>query len=120
VVEDDIALCKLNALVLARAGYQVDTAADGLAGWKALHMKSYDLLITDNDMPRLSGLELVKKLRSTQLTLPVVFASGSLDPEELKQDQSLQIAAALPKPYTPSQLLEVVKRILCATGSART
>ena len=63
VVEDDGAIRQSNAQVLVRSGYQVDTAEDGAAGWKALHGKEFDLMITDHDMPRLTGLELVKKVR---------------------------------------------------------
>src|SRR6266516_2928525 len=72
VVEDDPTMRNLGAQVLVRAGYQVDAAEDGAAGWEALRAERYDLLITDHRMPRLSGLELVKKLRSARMTLPVV------------------------------------------------
>ena len=63
--------------------YQVDTAADGEEGWKALHAvshapDSYDLLITDHDMPGLSGLDLVKRLRAVHIALPVILATGKL------------------------------------------
>ena len=58
---------------MAISRYQVDTARDGAAGWEALHAKSYDLLIVDNNMSKLSGVELVKKL-----TLPVLLASAAI------------------------------------------
>jgi Response regulator receiver domain len=51
VVEDDISIRRLSTEMLIRSGYQVDAAADGAAGWKALQGKSYDLVITDNFMP---------------------------------------------------------------------
>src|SRR6266498_4950023 len=66
VVEDQPALRSLSAQVLVRSGYEVDVAEDGMAGWEALRAESYDLLITDNQMPRLSGLELVDR-KSTRL-----------------------------------------------------
>ena len=66
LVEDDAAICQLNAQVLARSGYRVDAAADGSAGWDALHANNFDLLITDHDMPVLSGLDLVRKVRSAR------------------------------------------------------
>jgi YesN/AraC family two-component response regulator len=62
----------------------VDTAEDGEFGWEALQAKNYDLLITDNNMPKVSGLELVKKLRSARMALPVILASGAM-PEELNR-----------------------------------
>jgi DNA-binding response OmpR family regulator len=60
VVEDDLSILQLSTSVLKSSGFQVDTAVDGAAGWDALHTSSYDLLITDNNMPKLSGVELVQ------------------------------------------------------------
>ena len=67
----------LNAEVLARNGYHVDTAEDGVSGWRALKDQRYDILITDNTMPGVTGLELVKKLRSEDMMLAVILASGT-------------------------------------------
>ena len=117
LVDDDQANRTLNARLLVRSGYQVDTAEDGQAGWEALQANRYDLLITDNTMPRLSGLELLKKLRSAQMMLPVVLASGTLGIAELKRNQWLRIAATVWKPFTSGQLLEAVKEALGAAGS---
>jgi DNA-binding response OmpR family regulator len=115
-VDDNIAVREASAKVLIRSGYQVDAAEDGEAGWKALHATSYDLLITDHNMPKLSGVELVKKLRSAQMKLPVVLASGVLPKEELDQNPWLQLAATLLKPFTIAELLETVRAALSATA----
>jgi DNA-binding NtrC family response regulator len=119
VVDDDIAVLQLCADVLSSSGYEVDAAADGAAGWDALHARSYDLLITDNNMPRLSGIELVKKLRSAQMTLQVVLASGTVPIEGLNRDPSLQLAGTLLKPFTNDELLDTVKKALETTVGAR-
>ena len=95
-----------NVEVLRRFGYQTDTAADGAAAWERLHAQSYDLLITDNNMPKLSGFELVKKVRSAQLTLPVILATRALPAEELDRNPWLQPVATLVKPFVSGQLLE--------------
>ena len=116
VVEDDVAIRLLNARVLVRSGYQVDAAEDGAAGWEALHAKNFNLLITDHNMPRLSGLELVKKVRSARMTLPVILATGALPEEELERHPWLQLAATLLKPFSPHQLLEMVQEVLRAAG----
>jgi len=63
LVDDDPDLLKMTAGILKRAGYDVDTARDGADGWKALHDSHYDLLITDNSMPKVTGLELIQKVR---------------------------------------------------------
>jgi two-component system OmpR family response regulator len=119
-VDDDLANRRLNSLLLTRSGYEVDTAEDGQGGWEALHAHHYDLLVTDNTMPRLSGLELVKKLRSAQMMLPVVLASGTLGIAELNSNKWLRITATLWKPFTADQLLEAVKEALRAAGSLST
>ena len=98
--------------------YRVDLAEDGAAAWKALQANSYDLLITDNKMPKLSGVELVKKLRSVGMTLPVVLASSAIPTEELERNPWLQLAATLEKPFSRGQLLETVREVLLAADDA--
>lgn len=115
LVDDEVSIREISAKVLVRSGYQVDTAEDGEAGWNALHATSYDLLITDHNMPKLSGVELVKKLRSVRMNLPVVLASAALPTEELDQNPWLQLAATLLKPFTVGELLETVKEVLSAS-----
>jgi len=112
LIDDDSDLRLLSAEVLVHSGYQVDTAEDGAAGWEALHAKSYDLLITDNSMPKVSGVELVKKLRSARMALPVILASGAVPTEELDRNPWLQPVATLVKPFSAGQLLETVNEVL--------
>jgi len=117
VVEDDIDVRHLNLEVLIGSGYQVDAAADGAAAWDALIADSYDLMITDNNMPKLTGVELLKKLRSARMELPVIMATGVLPTEEFARCPWLQPAAMLVKPYTVDALLEKVKAVLRAANS---
>jgi DNA-binding response OmpR family regulator len=116
VVEDDFAIRKFHTDVLVRSGYQVHTAEDGLAGWEALHAHHFDLLITDHHMPNLSGLDLVAKVRSAKMPLPVILVTTPLPKEELDRNPSLKLAANLPKPFSPDQLEKAVKKVLRATG----
>ena len=110
VVEGDPNIRQFSVRVLIRSGYRVDAAADGQAGWEAVCANNYNLLITDIDMPKLSGLELVKKLHSVRLAPPVILASGA----SAGWDQSLHLAATLPKPFSADQLLETVRAVLRA------
>jgi DNA-binding response OmpR family regulator len=119
VVDDDRLIRLLSAAVLVHSGYQVDTAEDGEAGWEALQAKSYDLLITDNNMPKVSGLELVEKLRSKNTALPVILVSGAIPTEELNRHPWLQLDATLLKPFTDDGLLGTVKRVLRETNNPR-
>lgn len=112
VVEDDLAIRRLDTEVLVRSGYEVDAAEDGAAGWDALQAGDYDLMITDNSMPRLTGVELLKKLRAARMELPVIMATGTLPAEEFNRHPWLRPAATLLKPYTVEQLLRTVKKVL--------
>jgi DNA-binding response OmpR family regulator len=121
VVEDEPDIRHLNAQVLTNSGFEVDTAEDGRAGWKAVSHApdSYALLITDHNMPGLTGLALVKKLRDARMTLPVIMATGALPGGDLfVRYPWLQPAVALLKPYTVEQLLGTVRKFLRATDDA--
>ena len=119
VVDDDTGIRQLGTEVLIRHGYQVDAAEDNIAGWKALQAHTYDLLITDLDMPRLSGLKLVKRLRDARLALPVILASGIMTPQELNQNPWFHLSGALLKPVSPVQLLQTVQAALRAPEGVR-
>jgi acetyltransferase-like isoleucine patch superfamily enzyme/CheY-like chemotaxis protein len=112
VVEDNRDLRQLNTGMLIHSGYAVEVAEDGAAAWEALQANRYDLLITDNNMPRLTGIELLKKLRSARMGLPVIMATGTVPTQELAQNPWLEPVATLAKPYAPGQLLDTVKDVL--------
>jgi len=118
LVDDDGEIRQLSAGALVPFGYRVDVAEDGAAAWKALHANSYDLLITDNNMPKVSGVELVKKLRSARMTLPVILMSGELPAAELDRNPWLQLAATVIKPFSGGQLLETVRQVLLSADDA--
>ena len=112
LVDDDLDLRNLYTDVLTRAGYQVDTAENGATGWKALQAGHYDALVTDNNMPEVTGMDLIKKLRSADMTLSVILASGTVPAEELNRCPWLQVDALLPKPYSIDELLRTVDQVL--------
>lgn len=118
VVEDDDDMRRLNREVLIHHGYQVDGAADGAAGWEAINANRYDLLITDNGMPKLTGLDLLKKLRAARLVLPVIMATGVLPAHEFAKSPWLIPEATLLKPYTATELLAKVRAVLRETASS--
>ena len=116
VVDDEACIRLLLSEVLAGSGYQVDVAEDGAAAWEALQAKPYDLLITDHIMPKITGVELVKNLRSARMALPVVMVAGTLPAHELP---SLQLAATLIKPFVVAELLDTVENVLRPTYAPR-
>lgn len=112
VADDDTALRDISREVLARSGYTADAVADGAAAWQALNAGAYDLLVTDNNMPELSGFELLQKLRAAGLTLPVIMATGNPPAEEFTRPPWPQPAAMLFKPYSVAELLRTVTQVL--------
>lgn len=112
LVDDDHELRALNAEMLSIAGYDVDTAEDGAAAWESLEAGDHSLLITDNHMPRMSGLELLKKLRAARMNLPVIMASGTIPAWEFAQRPWLRPTATLQKPYHARTLLQTVEVVL--------
>jgi DNA-binding NtrC family response regulator len=112
VVEDENDLRQLTAEVLIDAGYQVDVAEDGATAWSALQLHKYDLLITDQFMPKLSGVELLKKIHDARMTLPVIMATDFLPTWEFALHTWLQPVKMLLKPYNFEKLLVMVKNTL--------
>ncbi len=110
VVDDDTVTRRITALFLARSGYVVDTAEDGEQGWDALCSAHYALLVTDNDMPHLTGMKLVERLRFAGLALPVIVASGSLELREAQDYPQLALTAVLHKPFSFSDLISAALR----------
>lgn len=114
VVDDEMVVRELCAKVLVRSGYQVETADGGTAAWNHLQQNNFDLLLTDYNLGGMTGLDLIKKLRSADLTLPVIMMSGIMPTEELNRNPELHMAAQLLKPFAPADLLATVKRVLSA------
>ena len=117
VVDDDSIVCGLVAAALEAAGHQVKTAADGEAAWGTLLAGHYDLLVTDDIMPKASGLALVRRIRVAAIALPIIVASERLDAADvvrLNRDPWARFDAFVRKPVAPSELLATVHSLLAA------
>src|SRR5690606_21072478 len=77
VVDDSITVREVERKLLENGGYEVDVAVDGVDGWNQLTVNRYDLVVSDVDMPRMNGIELVTRLRADPRLgkLPVVIVS---------------------------------------------
>ena len=102
--------------MLAACGSEVEDAKDGAAGWDALQTYEYDLVITDNKMPRMTGLEMIGKLRSANIGVPVIMATGLLPMDEFARKPWLIPDAMLERPFSDHELLTSVKNILGDNG----
>ncbi len=112
VAEDDIPILQLNVIF----GYHVQAAEDGAAAWEALIADKYDLLITDNNMPKVTGVELIQRLHNARVALPVILATGLMPEYEFEKNPLLKPAAILLKPYSMDKLLGTVRTVLATVG----
>ena len=115
VADDEESIRQLISSILTDAGFEVGTAADGQEAWEALLCQHYDLLITDNEMPRLAGIELIKRMRWAGMITPVIIASGALSQASVSGFLRSQIAALLHKPFGIFELLTAVRHTLGAS-----
>jgi DNA-binding response OmpR family regulator len=112
VVDDNRDTRQLSFDVLAVSGYDVAAVKDGAAGWEALQSGHYDLAITDNTMPKMTGLEMIEKLRSARMAIPVIMATRSLPLDEIARKPWLKPDAMLQWPFSNDDLLAAVKNLL--------
>lgn len=77
VIDDSITVREVECRLLRNNGYEVETAVNGIDGWNAIRIGSYDLVVTDIDMPRMNGIELVRAIKSDPRlkNLPVMIVS---------------------------------------------
>jgi DNA-binding response OmpR family regulator len=118
--DDDIVILKAARFKLASAGLDVECASDGQSGWEVIQRWRPDLLITDCQMPRLNGLELIKRVRSCPeyANLTIFMLTGK--DLELSHDELIhlwKVREVLGKPFSPRELLSKVIQALQATGA---
>ena len=112
MVEDDADTRRLNSEDLRNAGYLVDAVEDGDAAWEVLQLNSYHLLITDQHWPKLSGVELLKKIHDAHMAMPVIMITDILPKLEFAEHPWIQPATMLLEPYSSAELLGMVKKSL--------
>ena len=89
VVDDSATVRETQRKILAGAGYAVDTAVDGMDGWNSFRLSDYDIVVSDVDMPRMTGFELVERIRKANSSVPVVIVSY----KDRSEDRALGKAA---------------------------
>jgi len=87
VVDDSLTVREVERNLLEAAGYEVDVAVDGMDGWSAVRNRRYDLVISDIDMPRMDGIELVRMIRGDRdySSTPVIIVSYKDREEDRKR-----------------------------------
>jgi DNA-binding NtrC family response regulator len=114
VVDDEAGIRDLLSEVLSEKGFDVTSAKDGRESLKFLKKNNFDLLITDINMPRLNGIELLKKMKTAGRKEKIVIMTGSpLDQSMVSRDIP-HIYFQLRKPFKMSEFLQVVSAALKA------
>ena len=114
IVDDEPLIASTAARILQRQGYVVSLRSDGLEAWKELStsIADYDLLLIDLSMPRMSGVDLVRNVRTLSSTVGIVVMSGRVSEEDLQTLKLLEVNRILTKPFTMEQLKTVVGEVL--------
>jgi two-component system response regulator AtoC len=114
VVDDDHHARFLMASTLAREGYNVVPACDGLTALTELSKRHFDLVITDDRMPQLSGIEFLKQVRARHPRIPVILTATEIQEHTLTQDS--RPFASAPKPFDEAGVVTVVRLAARATS----
>ncbi len=114
VVDDEIHIVHVVAIKLRNNGYEVITAGNGAEAFELVREEKPDIIVTDFQMPVMTGLELVEKLRRSEATkdIPVIMLTARGFAIEDEQKQDLQISEFVSKPFSPKELLRSIEDIL--------
>lgn len=112
ISEDDAALAEALQFALTQSGFAVDWVANGLDADEALKGSEFGLLILDIGLPKIDGLEVLRRLRRRNSTLPVLILSGREEPEEKVAGLDLGADDYLVKPFSLNELQARVRALL--------
>jgi two-component system, chemotaxis family, chemotaxis protein CheY len=113
-VDDSASIRQMVAFTLKGAGYSVVEAEDGQAGLDVAKAGNVNLVLTDQNMPRMDGLTLVKSLRGMPqyAATPILILTTEAGDDMKAQGKAAGATGWLVKPFDPAKLLEVVKKVI--------
>lgn len=113
LVEDDDFLREVYESGLTEAGYQIDTAVDGEQAYAKMKQGGWDLILCDILIPKMTGIEVVKKLKSENVVLPkIVFLTNLDQSPQLNETKLLGYEHLIKSDMNPGEFLEKVKAFL--------
>ena len=114
VADDEIHIIHVVAIKLRNNGYEVIAANNGAEAYDLACREKPDIVVTDCQMPVMTGLELIAKLREDERTkeIPVVLLTARSFAVSPLQQESLGVASCLSKPFSPKELLKTIQDIL--------
>lgn len=111
-VDDAATIRKMVSITLKGAGHDVLEAPDGVDALKVMKGRQVDLVISDVNMPRMNGIELVRQIRSENRSVPILLLTTESDPGMKQQGKQAGATGWLVKPFQQEQLLAVVAKVL--------
>lgn len=114
VVDDAVTIRQLLRFTLQQAGHQVDEAEDGASGLQQALAASYDLVITDRNMPNMNGIEFARALRSEPAYkfTPILVLTTEADASKKQEGKAAGVTGWIVKPFNPNSLLAVLQKVL--------
>jgi two-component system alkaline phosphatase synthesis response regulator PhoP len=114
IVDDEIHIVHVVAIKLRNNDYEVISAENGAEAFKLACSEKPDIIVTDFQMPVMTGLELVQKIRQCDQIkdIPVIMLTARSFAVEDQQKEDLRISQCLSKPFSPRELLENIEDIL--------
>lgn len=112
--DDSPSMRQMVSFTLKEAGYEVQEACDGQDALAKLKQSTVDMLITDLNMPKMDGLELIRQVRSLPeyKFIPVVMLTTESEGAQKQEGKAAGATGWLVKPFNPPQLIAVVKKVL--------
>lgn len=113
-VDDSPSMRKMVAFTLAGAGYKVVEAVDGQDALEKAEVESIDLVLTDQNMPRLDGIGLTRKLREDPKfkTVPILILTTESSDQMKQAGRAAGATGWLVKPFDPARLIEIVRKVI--------
>lgn len=115
ICDDEVHILRAAEFKLKRAGYVVRTAFDGQEAWEAMQAELPDMLITDYQMPRLDGLQLIARCRDSanMATLPIMLLTAKgMELDQPGLIAKFKLAAIFSKPFSPRELQSRVEQVV--------
>lgn len=109
-VDDEIEMLRAHILFLEKKGYEVAKATNGVDAIEMCEREPYDLVLLDEHMPGLSGLETLTRIKQLAPAMPIVMVTKSEEEDIMEQAIGSQIADYLIKPVNPNQILLTLKK----------
>lgn len=119
IVEDEPKTAALLGTTLRNEGFEVVTMADGIAGLAEARRSAFDVLLVDIMLPNLDGLSLVRELRASGDTTPVIMLSARGEVEQRVEGLDAGADDYLPKPFAISELMARLRSLLRRNAPAK-